>query len=183
MSFSACYTTSTICKGCRDTVGGVKAAYIFGGPLSGITISTGETITTIGADPADLVKLYEFQVEKNTSSFVENITTSLENGTVVYEQLLNLVFHKLQTSTRNQLKLLAQNTDLKVIVLTNDGSYWYLGENFGMALSTGTAESGTAFSDRNAYAITLQGFEKEPAMELGQSLSATLVGITLELCS
>jgi len=183
MSFSACYTTSTICKGCRDTVGGVKAAYVFGGPISGVTISTGETITNIGADPALNVELYEFQVEKNTSSFVENITTSLENGTVVYEQLLNLVFHKLQTSTRNQLRLLAQNTNLQVIVLTNDGSYWLLGLDFGMAMSTGTAESGTAFSDRNAYAITLQGFEKEPARELGQSLSASLSNISLELCS
>jgi hypothetical protein len=182
MSFTSCYTTSTICKGCRDTLGGVRTAYVFGGPITGITETTGQTISVISADPADQVKLYEFQVEKNTSSFVENITTSLENGTVVYEQLLNLVFHKLQTSTRNQLRLLARNTDLKVIVLTNDGSYWLLGEDFGMALSTGLAETGTAFSDRNAYAITLQGFEKEPAKELSSTLLNTLQNISLEEC-
>jgi hypothetical protein len=54
-----------------------------------------------------------------------------------------------------------------------------MGEDFGAFLSTGTAESGTAFGDRNGYAITLQAFEKEPAKKLAASLASTLVGITL----
>ena len=175
MSYSACFVTSNICKGCRDTVGGVKQAYIIAGTVTGITENGTQEITAIGGTGTT----YQFQVEKNTSSFLETITPSLENGTVFYDQNLSLVFHKLQQSTRNQIKLLAQNTDMKVIVETNDGTYWYLGEDFGMFLSTGTAESGTAFGDRNGYAITLQAFEKEPAKKLAASLASTLVGITL----
>ena len=179
MSFSSCYTTSSICKGCRDSVGGIKQVYIVAGCVTGVTTNADQEILTVGATGGTV---YTYQVEKNTSNFVENIQASLENGTVVYNQQVNLVFLKLQQSTRNQIKLLAQNTNMKVFVETNEGSIFYLGEDFGMALSSGTAESGTAFADRNGYTLLLEGFEKNPAAKLANPLSQTLVGLTLSSC-
>lgn len=179
MSFTACYNTANICKGCRDNVGGVKAAYVVAGCVTGTTENAAGEILTVGATGGTV---YTFQVEKNTSNFIETITPSLENGTVFYQQDLTLVFFKLQQDTRNQLRLLAQNTNLKVFVETNDGSIWYLGEDFGMFLSAGTGETGTAFGDRNGYSITLQGLEKDPARALAGSLQSTLVGLTLSNC-
>ena len=180
MSFSSCYTTANICKGCRDAVGGIKQVYIVAGCVTGVTENGDQEILTVGAVSGTV---YTYQVEKNTSNFVENIQASLENGTVVYNQQVNLVFLKLQQSTRNQIKLLAQNTNMKVFVETNEGSIFYLGEDFGMALSSGTAESGTAFADRNGYTLLLEGFEKEPAKKLAGSLSSTLVGLSLSSCA
>lgn len=180
MSFSSCMVTSNICKGCRDSVGGIKQVYLVAGCVTGVTENGDQEILTVGAVSGSV---YTFQVEKNTSNFVETIAASLENGTVVYQQTLNLVFLKLQQSTRNQIKLLAQNTNMKVFVETNDGTILYLGEDFGMALSSGTAESGTAFADRSGYTIVLDGFEREPAKQLAGSLSSTLVGLTLEACA
>ena len=180
MSFSSCYTTANVCKGCRDSVGGIKQVYIVAGCVTGVTENGDQEILTVGAVSGTV---YTYQVEKNTSNFVENIQASLENGTVVYNQQVNLVFLKLQQSTRNQIKLLAQNTNMKVFVETNEGSIFYLGEDFGMALSSGTAESGTVFSDRNGYTLLLEGFEKEPAKKLAGSLSSTLVGLSLSSCA
>jgi hypothetical protein len=179
MSFSSCFTTANICKGCRDAVGGIKQVYIVAGCVTGVTENGNQEILTVGATGGTV---YTYQVEKNTSNFVENIQASLENGTVVYNQQVNLVFLKLQQSTRNQIKLLAQNTNMKVFVETNEGSIFYLGEDFGMALSSGTAESGTAFADRNGYTLLLEGFEKEPAKKLAGSLTSTLVGLSLSSC-
>lgn len=179
MSFSSCFVTSNICKGCRDNVGGIKAAYVVAGCVTGTTVDGDGKILTVGATGGTV---YTFQVEKNTSSFVETITASLENGTVFYQQDLTLVFFKLDQAKRNQIRLLAQNTDMKVFVETNDGTIFYLGEDFGMFLSAGTAETGTAFGDRNGYSITLQGLEKDPARELAGSLASTLVGLTLDSC-
>ena len=179
MSFSSCYTTSSVCKGCRDSIGGIKQVYIVAGCVTGVTENGDQEILTVGASGGTV---YTYQVEKNTSNFVENIQASLENGTVVYNQQVNLVFLKLQQSTRNQIKLLAQNTNMKVFVETNEGSIFYLGEDFGMALSSGTAESGTAFADRNGYTLLLEGFEKEPAKKLAGSLSSTLVGLSFDSC-
>lgn len=180
MSFSSCYTTANICKGCRDAVGGIKQVYIVAGCVTGVTENGDQEILTVGATGGTV---YTYQVEKNTSNFVENIQASLENGTVVYNQQVNLVFLKLQQSTRNQIKLLAQNTNMKVFVETNEGSIFYLGEDFGMALSSGTAESGTAFADRNGYTLLLEGFEKEPAKKLAGTMASTLVGLTLSSCA
>lgn len=179
MSFSSCYVTSNLCKSCRDNVGGIKAAYIVAGCVTGTTVDADGKILTVGATGGTV---YTFQVEKNTSSFIETITPSLENGTLFYQQDLTLVFFKLSQAKRNQIRLLAQNTDLKVFVETNDGSIFYLGEDFGMYLSAGTGESGTTFGDRNGYSITLQGLEKDPARELANSLSSTLVGLSLASC-
>jgi hypothetical protein len=180
MSFTACYSTANVCKGCRDNIGGVKTAWVVAGCVTGTTEDANGKILTVGATGGTV---YEFQVEKNTSNFIETITPSLENGTVFYQQDLTLVFFKLQQATRNQLRLLAQNTNLKVFVQTNDGSIWYLGEDFGMFLSAGTGETGTAFGDRNGYSITLQGLEKDPCRELAGSLASTLVGLTLSQCT
>jgi hypothetical protein len=141
MSFSSCFITSNVCKGCRDAVGGVKNVYVVAGCVTGTTENANQEILTV-----------------------------------------NLVFLKLQQSTRNQIKLLAQNTNLKVFVETNEGSIFYLGEDFGMALASGTAETGTAFADRYGYTIVMEGFEKEPAKKLAGSLSSTLVGLTLSNC-
>ena len=94
-----------------------------------------------------------------------------------------MVFFKLQQAIRNQLRLLAQNTNLKVIVETNNGSYWYLGETFGMTLSAGSGESGTAYGDRNGYSVTLTGLEAEPARELANPLDQTFVNLTLQSCT
>ena len=180
MSFSSCLVSSSICKSCRDNVGGIKAAYIVAGCVTGTTVNGDGEILTVGATGGTV---YTFQVEKNTSNFIETITPSLENGTVFYQQDLTLVFFKLSQAKRNQIRLLAQNTDLKVFVETNDGSIFYLGEDFGMYLSAGTGETGTTFGDRNGYSITLQGLEKDPARELAGSLSSTLVGLTLDTCA
>ena len=179
MSFSSCFTSANICKGCRDAVGGVKSVYVVAGCVTGYTENGDQEILTVGALSGTV---YQFQVEKNTSNFVETIQASLENGTVVYNQVVNLVFLKLQQSTRNQIKLLAQNTNLKVFVETNEGDIFYLGEDFGLALQTGTAETGTAFADRYGYTVVLEGFEKEPAKLLAGSLQSTLVGLTLSSC-
>jgi hypothetical protein len=180
MSFANCYATSNICRGCRDNVGGVKRAYVFAGCVTGTTENENEEIETIGGTGGTV---YSFEVEKNTSNFVETITASIENGTVLYQQTLNLVFLKLQQSTRNQIKLLAQNTNLKMVVETNEGTLWYLGENFGLALSSGTAETGTLYTDRNGYSLVFEGFEKEPAKALVNPIEDALDGFTLsEAC-
>lgn len=180
MSFSSCYITSNVCKGCRDSVGGIKQVYIVAGCVTGTTENADQEILTVGATGGTV---FTFQVEKNTSNFVETIQASLENGTVVYNQVLSLVFLKLQQSTRNQIKLLAQNTNMKVFVETNDGTIFYLGEEFGLAINGGTAESGTAFADRNGYTITMEGFERVPAKQLANSLASTLVGLELVGCA
>jgi len=128
---------------------------------------------------------------KNTGDLTETPTPSLENGTVYYDQLINVAFHKLQSSIRNQVKTLAQNPNLKIVVETNNGvedpytgRFFYIGRYRGATLSGGAATSGTAFGDANQYSLTFQGLEPEPADEIkttdGTLAIALATGLTVE---
>lgn len=176
----SCEITSAFTLGCRDNSGGTRRVYILGdtgAEITGVTTAgtNGEIDSISGTG-----NFYDFELVKQTSTFTETINASLEAGTVFYQQDLTLVFHKLEAEKRNQIRLLAQNPTLKVVVEDNNGKQFLLGEYNGMTLSAGTAGTGTAFGDRNGYEITLTGLEPEPAQELDGTLSSiTLTGITV----
>jgi len=170
---STCDITSGFTLGCRDNVGGITNLYILSGSITTVTdVSDGLIGGITGSG-----EFFKYELFRQTSDFTEAITATPENGTVYYEQTANAVFFKLQSSTRNQIKVLAQNPNLKVIVQTNNGTvdgigqYWLLGQERGMQLLSGTGASGTAFGDLNGYNLTFTGQEPNPASEISGSLS------------
>ncbi len=178
---STCDITSGFTLGCRDNTGGIANLYILSGSIDSVVDASEGLISTISGSG----EFFKFELFRQTSDFTEAITSTPENGTVFYEQSLNAVFFKLQSSTRNQVKVLAQNPNLKVVVETNNGTvdgvgrYWLLGEDRGMQLLSGTGATGTAFGDLNGYSLTFTGQEPNPASEISGSLAGALSGITL----
>lgn len=178
---STCDITSGFTLGCRDNTGGIANLYILSGSIDSVVDASEGLIETISGSG----EFFKFELFRQTSDFSEAITSTPENGTVFYEQTLNAVFFKLQSSTRNQVKVLAQNPNLKVVVETNNGTvdgvgrYWLLGEDRGMQLLSGTGATGTAFGDLNGYSLTFTGQEPNPASEISGSLAGALSGITL----
>jgi hypothetical protein len=94
----------------------------------------------------------------------------------------------MQTATRNQVRVLAQNPNLKIIIETQNGSEtgaarWFLmGQVNGAQLLSGTAQTGTAFSDLNGYNLVFSGNEPNPASEVSGSattFSGSLSGMTI----
>lgn len=177
----ACDITSGYTLGCRDNTGGIKNIYILSGSVAGLT---GEDVGLI-TDISGSGTFYKYELTRQTGDYTETINASLENGTVFYEQAVNAPFHKMASALRNQIKILAQNPNLKVIVETNNGEdstagkYFYLGQANGLTLSGGTGATGTAFGDMNGYTLTFTGQEPLPASEITQPLSGSLTGITL----
>jgi hypothetical protein len=168
--------------GCRDNIGGIKAIYILSGSVSGVTASNGSI-----SDIAGSGVFYQFSLQKNTGDFTETVNASLENGTVFYTQTINAPFHKLQASIRNQVKVLAQNPALKIVVETNNGAddysgqFFYVGQYRGAVMTGGSGATGTAFGDANAYTLTFEAYEPYPAQEIATtgSLDDALTGITV----
>jgi hypothetical protein len=177
----SCDITSGFTLGCRDNTGGIKNLYILSGSITSVTDASEGLISSISGSG----EFFQYELFRQTSDFSEAINATPENGTVFYEQTVNAVFFKLQSSTRNQIRVLAKNPDLKIIVETNNGSedgigkYWLLGEENGVQLLSGTGATGTAFGDLNGYSLTFTGQEPEPASELSGSLTAVLSGITV----
>lgn len=180
---STCDITSGFTLGCRDNSGGIKNLYILSGSVDTIVGDTSGLITSMSGSGI----FYKFELFRQTSDYTETITSTPENGTIFYEQSVNAIFFKLQTATRNQMRVLAQNPNLKVIVQTNNtddtSTYAYLGQRNGLQLTGGTGATGTAFGDLNGYTLTFVGQEPEPASFVSASneteLTAVLSGITL----
>ncbi len=181
----ACDISSGFSLACRDNSGGIKNIYILSGSVTTVTEASEGLISDIDGSGV----FYKFELTKNTGDFLETPTVSLENGTVFYDQAINVAFHKLQSSIRNSVKVLAQNPDLKIVVETNNGvespytgRFFYIGNRRGATLSGGAGATGTAFGDANQYALSFQGIEPEPAEEI-QTADGTLLdaltGITV----
>jgi hypothetical protein len=173
----ACDITSGFTLGCRDNSGGIKNIYILSGSITTITEVSDGLISDISGSGT----FFKYELTKNTGDLTEAPTPSLENGTVYYEQTVNAAFHKLQASIRNQVKVLAQNPDLKIVVETNNGEespytgkFFLVGRYRGATLSAGSATSGTTFGDANQYALTFQGLEPQPMDEI-QTADGTLL--------
>jgi hypothetical protein len=178
-----CDITSGFQLGCRDNTGGLKSIYILSGSITSISGSQG-LITSISGSGV----WYEFQLFRQTSNYSEELVATPENGTIVYNQTCNAVFFKMQTSVRNQVRVLAQNPNLAIIIETQNGSEtgaarWFLmGQVNGSQLLSGTAQTGTAFSDLNGYNLVFSGNEPNPASEVSGSASnftGSLSGMTI----
>jgi hypothetical protein len=179
----SCNITSGFTLGCRDNVGSIKQIYILSGSVTNVTDASEGLIQTISGSGT----FFTYELFRETSDYVETVTVAPENGTVVYEGTVNAVFFKLQTATRNQIKVLAQNPNIKMIVETNNvgntSQYIYVGEEYGTQLLTSTGGTGTLFGDRNGYTLTFTSREPNPASFVSASneteLTARLSGITI----
>lgn len=152
-------------------MGGLKELYVIEfNNVTGITSASG-TITAIAK--ASGKRFWKYQQLAQTAQATEEITGSDENGTVFYNQSIEVFLNKMQASVRNEVKLLAANRCIIITVDRNGKSFLY-GETLGLTVNTGQGSSGRAYGDRNGYALTFSGAEPEPAKEVDSSLIASL---------
>lgn len=167
----ACALTQGYNLDCRDSVGGVKEIYLM--ELSNASTVTEANGVVTAITKATGKRFWKYNLQRNTASATETITGSKENGTVFFAQEVKMILNKLQASVRNEIKLLAQNRLIAVVVDRN-GTNWLYGREGGLTLDAGTATMGTASGDRNGYDLTFSGDEDEPAPTVDSTTLATL---------
>lgn len=168
-----CALTQGYTLDCKESIGGVKAVWFI--PFADVTatVEASGVVTTITKSAGKV--FYKYQLVKQTSSFTENITASVENGTVFYASELSIILNKLQANTRNEILLLAKNNLLAVVQDGND-KYWFMGKINGADLTGGNGATGTAFGDRSGYTLTFTA--NEPAM-CPEVVSSIIAGLTV----
>lgn len=169
MSCSA--LTGGILDLCNDGFSGIDKVYIGNGPVDSYAETAGVvteiTVAGTALAPADF---YTFEMPRQTGNFVETITATQENGTLQFQQDVTMIFNQMSADKRNQILLMGQATSMIVIVKDNNQKFWSVGLEHGAYMTAGTAESGTAYSDRGGYSITLTGVEKHPTYEVTSSI-------------
>lgn len=161
-----------IAKTCDNNIGGVTKLYLtdFDNVLS--YTASGGTVSSITMATAS--KFYEFEFNRNSATYTEDLVKSVEAGSALFEQTLTVTIPKREVSKRNTLALLTQR-DLAVIFKDANGLFWYPGKVEGMYLSESTSTSGTARADGSNYVITLKGFELDRAEGVSSSIVPSLL--------
>jgi len=167
----ACALTSGYTLDCKDSLGGIKAVwFIEHANVSSVTEASG--VVSAITKAAGKV-FYKYELVRNTSTLTENITASLENGTVFYAQELSVILNKMQASTRNEILLLAKNV-LMAVVQDSNGKYLLLGKQNGIDITGGSSTTGSSQCDRNGYTLTFTGGEPSLAPEVASGIIAGL---------
>ena len=163
-------------KPCKDSVGGLKAVYFINyGELGPITFDSSDTdvIDSIGTG----VSCYKYDVHFS-SSLTQNIQASMENGTVAFEQVVELSMPRLSKEDNKEIKLISYGHP-HIVVEDQNGSFFLAGTVNGMEVTGGTIVTGTAMGDMSGYTLTLTGMERTPANFLASDL-ATAGGTVVE---
>jgi len=156
----ACIVTKGRTEPCKDVVGGINAVYFADyGSLGTITYDSTDTDVVDGFSETPVWFKY---VVKGASSFEQTFTSSRENGTIFYEQTLNVSLKKMSKQSHQELKLLANGMP-HVIVEDNNGNKFLMGLEYGASVSGGTIVTGTAMGDLSGYTLTMTAQEKIPA--------------------
>jgi hypothetical protein len=174
----SCALTLGYTLGCRDAVGGIKEIRVASYNPTGSIATNGSGVVTAftgyASGTAGSNAFYRYELTKNTSMLSEALTSSVENGTIFYDQQATFVINKLQVQVRNQLMFMARSRVVAIVTDYNNNHYMIGIEN-GADISAATADTGTAFGDRSGYSTTIQGQERFPMYAITGSI---LAGIT-----
>ena len=154
----------------KDSVGGLRAIYIFGfsaGLYSGATLSASDEVTAFGSAQA-LLK-YEL---KGANSIDETNPNSREQGTSFFETAGTVVLKKQSLASRKELQLLTYE---RVHIISEDynGNYRLHGFQNGCEVQVDTS-SGAAMGDLSGYTLTITAQEQLSA----HFVDSTIIGDT-----
>ena len=154
-----------ITLGCDNNIGGIKSIKFT--ELANVTStalsSPGDEINSFTMAGSPVSVFYEFEFNKNTSSYTEELTSDQAAGRDLYVQTINLVLNRREKTKRDTILLLAKRKDLVCIVTDQNDINWYFGATNGINLTTNTGGSGVAKTDANQYVLTFVGEEPNPA--------------------
>jgi len=153
----ACDLTKGRALPCRDSVGGLKAVYFVDfGDLGAITVSSDEVTDMTGTFDA-----FKYEL-KGSSSVEQTLNASRENGTVFFDQVVNLTLPQMSKEDNNEIKLLAYGRP-HIVVEDYNGNAYLVGREHGADVTGGTVASGAAMGDMSGYTLSFSAMETTAA--------------------
>lgn len=179
----ACNITAARGIDCRDAIGGLKAIYFCSSYCSDIlreaTVTANTyTITTAGFANWDIVDsgavtVFKYDLVTDLSNFSTAIEADKATGSVMYNQTLNVVLHKVVAADLFQLGLIAKNR-AQIFVQDSNDNVFLMGLTDGCYLTGGdTIATGTSRSDMNGLTLAFTAKEQNPIYILPAPLDIT----------
>ena len=170
----ACDLSAGRAQPCKDAIGGIQEVLlcvhsdvVYGAVASGAISDITSTTT-----------FYRYAINRNSGVLAQNVESSIENGTIYFNQELTLTMAKLTAAENAELHNVLKNR-LSVIARDNNNNWHILGLDCGVEVSAGNFGTGQAKGDLNGYTITFNGEEKSPApFGVDLSDSTTVSGLS-----
>lgn len=169
---SCILTTGYNDRSCTNGKGGIKSVILF--PLS--AIATGPSLTANEITTLTVTgEVFQYKLKSNLSSYTAPIRVNKDNGTLFYEQTLNMILASDTKELRAEIHLLAQN-EVVCLIEKADGTYVALGLDEGLQINDGSSySSGVIKSDRNGHDLVLAGLENNEVPDVDAGIIATLL--------
>lgn len=159
---------------CKDSVSGLKAIYLANyGDWNFVAGTTPGALTLTIIDIDGTGDFFKFELKNSGNTFQQDITSSRDNGTTFFNQVLNFVLTKLSAEMEFQIKMMAWGRP-QIVVEANNGTFFLIGRDHGCEISGNSQLQGTmdAF---NGYTMTATAMEQNPIFYL----DATAIGLVL----
>jgi hypothetical protein len=167
----ACNITAARGIDCRDAIGGLKAIFFCSSYCSDILASAtvtdlSYTITTAGFANWDIVdttvKVFKYDLVTDLSSFSSAVEADKATGSVMWNQTLDVVLHKVVAADLYQLGLISKNRAQIFVQDSNDNVY-LMGTTDGCYLTGGDSiATGAGRSDMNGLTLNFTAKEQAP---------------------
>lgn len=140
---------------CETNLAGIKKAYIANYENVAAVVVDFSAMTVSSITMTGDTKFYAYNFAKQTGSLTSTLTKDEANGTRYYLNEAALQFNKMEAKKHLEMSALAADPTA-VIILDNNGKYWFLGYDNYVSATDGTVQSGQSFDDLNGYNLTLQ---------------------------
>ena len=168
----ACSITAARGIDCRDAIGGLKAIYFCSDYCSDILANAtvtdfSYTITTAGFATWDIaassvVTVFKYDLVTDLSTFKSGVEADKATGSVMWNQTLDVVLHKVVAADLYQLGLISKNRAQIFVQDSNDNVY-LMGTTDGCYLTGGDSiATGTSRSDMNGLSLSFTAKEQAP---------------------
>jgi len=134
---------------------------------------------TAGAisDASQAAVFYGYDLAKNSGNLTQTINSSIENGTLFYDQALEVVLTSLVAADTAEFDAMLK-TRLSILVEDNNGEYLLMGLDRGVEASGGSIATGTANGDLSGYTFNLTAQEALPCPHVTIGANITLTPIS-----
>ncbi len=168
----ACNITAARGIDCRDAIGGLKAIYFCSSYCSDIlanatVTASSYTITTAGFANWDIqsgsaVTVFKYDLVTDLSSFKSGVEADKATGSVMWNQTLDVVLHKVVAADLYQLGLISKNRAQIFVQDSNDNVY-LMGITDGCYLTGGDSiATGAGRSEMNGLTLSFTAKEQAP---------------------
>lgn len=165
-------TLSGIALDCGN-VGGIKKVYIANvADVSSIAYDASGEVSALTMETGKTFKSYSFR--KGNASFTVTGARDDKNGTYFAKTDINVQFNKMEKSKRTEMVQLV-SASAYVIILDNNGIYWFVGKDSYVSVTTGNGQSGATMAEGNFYNVVLSS----ETAELPNTIASGVVTITV----